>query len=378
MVTTARPDETRAAPEPAWLFAGIPAGGRALAHPAGLTRPPQLVLPGTASFLLQLKTLPWSLRVLHFGTPDALRPGMRLARLPCINFMADADLYAGALAQAEALTRQMGTPCFNPPHAVAATTRDGVARLLAGVAGLQVPVTVRVRATRVAELRRAMDDAGLRFPVIARMAGDQGGVSTVKLDGDADWELLHALPWGGRDLYLTQYVDFSDDAGWFRKLRLAVVGEDIFIKHHYTSRQWMIHFRARDAVSDAEEPQFLREFDSVTLPRIRPAVHEMARRMGLDYFGIDACLRPDGRLLLFEANATMDMLDNHAHKGPLWTEPTRRIADALAALLARPERWRSSQSQAVPRDAGNTTAPARQDVTEMAPAVGRAPEPGAA
>ncbi len=331
------PDAVTAFP-PAWLFAGIPANGRAGALCVRLEQAPQLVLPGTASFLQQLQ-LPWSLRPLYFGAPDALQPGMRLERLPCINFMADADVYAPALAQAALVSQQMGTPCFNRPQAVAASTRDSVARRLAGVQGLAVPATVRVRATRLAGLRQAMESAGMTLPLIVRMAGDQGGVSTVKIDSEDDWELLHALPWGGRDVYLTQYVDFRDADGYFRKIRLAVVGSDIFIKHHYTSRQWMIHFRAREPISDQEEPRFLREFDTATLPAIRPAVLEIARRLGLDYFGIDASLRPDGTLLVFEANATMNMLDNHAAKGALWAEPTRRIAEALAALLAHPERW---------------------------------------
>ena len=306
----------------------------------GWDQRPRLVMPGTASFLLQLKDLPWTLRPLQFGGDD--RFSGPVARLPCINFMADADILAASLKQAAVFTQRLRTPCFNHPAAVLATGRDSVSRVLRDVPGLQVPTTVKVRAGREAELLQAMEAAGIVYPVIVRMAGDQGGVSTVRVDGPADWEALNALPWGGRDVYLTQYVDFSDDDGCFRKVRLAVVGEQVLIKHHYTSSEWMIHFRARGPKSDVEEPPFLADFEAVTLPKIRTAVLEMARRLGLDYFGIDASIRPDGRLLVFEANATMNILDNHSQKGTLWLEPTAKISDALRALICRPQAWRAA------------------------------------
>lgn len=324
----------------AWLMHGTPGSGWVRAQYLAWDKRPRLVMPGTASFLLQLKGLPWAMRPLYFGG-DARAAGP-LERLPCINFMADADILAVSLRQAAMVARQMRTPCFNHPAAVLASGRDAVSRVLKDVPGLQVPTTVKVRADREAQLLQAMEDAGIEYPVIVRMAGDQGGVSTVRVDGPDGWEALNALPWGGRDVYLTQYVDFSDDDGCFRKVRLAVVGERVLIKHHYTSSEWMIHFRARGAKSDIEEPPFLANFETDTLPKIQAAVLEMARRLGLDYFGIDASIRPDGRLLVFEANATMNMLDNHSHKGTLWLEPTAKISDALRALISRPQTWRAA------------------------------------
>lgn len=44
------------------------------------------------------------------------------------------------------------------------------------------------------------------------------------------------------------------------------------------------------------------------LPPLRPAIAEIARRLQLEYFGMDCNLRPDGRLLVFEANANMNVL----------------------------------------------------------------------
>lgn len=332
-------DKPGAAPG-AWVLFGVPADRRGRVKHAGWDRTPALVVPGTAAFLQELAQLPFRAEPVHLGGAP-LPAGGKWPRRPVINFMADADVHAEGLRLGEAFVAQMGSPCFNPPAAVRATGRDEVARALAGVPGLVVPRTVKACETRMAGLRDAMARAGLEYPVIVRLAGDQGGISTVRVDGPQGWEALHVLPWGGRDVYLTQYVDYRDPDGLYRKLRLGYVGGEIVLKHQYASKGWMIHFRARAPGSDAEEADFLARFDTTRLPALRPVVEMIAQRLGLDYFGIDASLRPDGSLLLFEANATMSMLDAHAAAGSMWQAPTDRIRTALVGLLGEPARWRS-------------------------------------
>ncbi|MBT8062428.1 MAG: hypothetical protein KJO85_07070, partial [Gammaproteobacteria bacterium] len=38
------------------------------------------------------------------------------------------------------------------------------------------------------------------------------------------------------------------------------------------------------------------------------ALKEIANRLQLDYFGVDCQIAPDGEILLFEANANMNMM----------------------------------------------------------------------
>lgn len=323
----------------AWVFFGTPDQRRAKAGFVAWDRPPGYVVPGTAAFYPELEALPFGARAVHFGG-GPMPSGVRIPRMPAINFMADADLHVTTLRQAAHFAAQLKAPCFNAPEAVLATGRADVAQRLRGIPGLEVPRTVKVRENRITGLQAAMERAGMVYPVIARLPGDQGGVSTYRIDGPGGWEQLHCLPWGGNDLYLTQYVDYRDADGLFRKLRLAVVGKKIIVKHRYASRGWMVHFRARAPGTDGEERDFLESFESRVLPGVGETVLAVADRLRLDYFGIDASLRPDGRLLLFEANATMSMLDSHAAAGDMWHGPTESIRRALVELLSNPRGWR--------------------------------------
>jgi glutathione synthase/RimK-type ligase-like ATP-grasp enzyme len=55
------------------------------------------------------------------------------------------------------------------------------------------------------------------------------------------------------------------------------------------------------------------------LPQLRPAIDEITSRLKLEYYGIDCNLRPDGQMLIFEANANMNNLHgtNSAIRGRL-------------------------------------------------------------
>ena len=104
--------------------------------------------------------------------------------------------------------------------------------------------------------------------------------------------------------------------GAYRKIRAAVIGEEIFISHVHFGPRWNVH-RERD-------PEKLREFDldrsladhaarMISAPDEtlgRPAIaalHEIRRRIPLDFYGIDFDILPGGRVLFFEANAVMNI-----------------------------------------------------------------------
>jgi glutathione synthase/RimK-type ligase-like ATP-grasp enzyme len=64
-------------------------------------------------------------------------------------------------------------------------------------------------------------------------------------------------------------------------------------------------------------------------PRAMAALHEIAAALHLDYGGIDFGLGADGRLLLFEANATMVI--NLPDPNPIWDYRRAPITRALEA-----------------------------------------------
>jgi hypothetical protein len=54
-----------------------------------------------------------------------------------------------------------------------------------------------------------------------------------------------------------------------------------------------------------EEAHFLQEPHTVFIGPLKDALRELAESIPLTYFGIDCGIAPDGRLLLFEADAAM-------------------------------------------------------------------------
>lgn len=84
----------------------------------------------------------------------------------------------------------------------------------------------------------------------------------------------------------------------------------------------------------AEEEHFLRAPEQVFGPRRRAALRVIRDRIGLDYFGIDCGLDPDGHLVVFEVNAAMLVHDQNP-EFPYKDRYIRRIKRAFDGMLAR-------------------------------------------
>jgi hypothetical protein len=81
----------------------------------------------------------------------------------------------------------------------------------------------------------------------------------------------------------------------------------VFPYHLAITRHWLAHYW-RAEMADAmkrEEEAFLADFRQAFRGPAADAVREAARRLELDYAGMDCTIRPDGRVLVFEANAAM-------------------------------------------------------------------------
>ena len=102
---------------------------------------------------------------------------------------------------------------------------------------------------------------------------------------------------------------------------------------------WLLHAHRRGKSTEAEESRMLEDFDAKLAPRLLATFQEIARRLDLDYFGVDCNISDDGKVLLFEANACMNTLENTATSPNMWDLPIARIKQALCELLARPPRW---------------------------------------
>lgn len=276
-----------------------------------------------------------------FGPEAPIRMPPELRRAPLINAVADPDLSSVALRMLRKHVETAGGACFNHPDAVLGTSRDGIAKRLAGIEGVLMPRTIRLRIEEPADIARAAKQHGLRWPLIVRVAGTHRGSATARVGKPSQAKAaLRDLPWGGRELYLTEYMDCRDADGCYRKLRVIVVGGEIFLRHLIIADDWLVHVHDRRVAVAEEEISALANFDTALLPQLRERVCRIADALDMDYFGIDCNLRPDGSLLIFEANAMMDVLNNTSPSPNCWDAPIARIHDALASLLFDPARWR--------------------------------------
>jgi hypothetical protein len=264
-------------------------------------------------------------------TPDPARYDL------VFNVIGDADLAIHSLAAVESFVAACPKPVLNRPGPVMRTRRDRLGPLLGGLADVVVPQTVRLRESEITERGfRALAAAhGFEGPVLVRPAGLHGGQGMVLVDGP---EALDRVSPGPGDYYMIQYVDYRSADGLYRKYRTLFVGGRPFAYHQAISGDWLVHHdtAGMDDSSERreEEARFLADPGAVLGDKGKAAIAAIGQALELDYCGADFALLADGRILVFEANATMlahfeDPHGPYAHKNAY----VAAIVEAFQALL---------------------------------------------
>jgi hypothetical protein len=322
-------------PGPLNVICGLPDSGQVTITQL---QPVAFQCDGTACFLAQID-LDRPCHPVWIGpaAPDqvTLGPG------PIVNYIADPDLCGVALSAASAIARQVVRPWFNHPDRIRATTRDAVSERLQGIPGVSVPRVIRCKPDRIEDIQGAVAGGGLRYPVLARAVGSQRGRTLVRIDRPDDVRGFMASLAAGGELYLCPFVDFAGADGLYRKYRVAMIGGQPILNSLVTGADWNVHASSRvwNDATIAEERAAVDGFAEGLGARFAQQLDEIHRRLGLDYFGIDFAMAPDGSMLIFEANAVMDMMGPATLEPDIWAESQRAIKAALLAVLDRPERW---------------------------------------
>lgn len=296
-----------------------------------------LLVPGDwqanvpVDFLIDRQTT--TLHKLYLVTPD--QPLEAIPQADAV-FVAigESDESAESLALTSGLLRRIGLPFINDPQRILLTNRVRLAQTLAHIPNLHAPQTLRVQRDALTR-----DTLGFDFPWVVRPVGSHAGRDLARIDDAAaldaylqrvDHDTLYAMP----------FVDFQSPDGYYRKYRIIVVDGVPYPYHEAISRHWMIHYynapMRETAWMREEETTFLTQFDRVFPKPLQDALREMARVLGLEYFGIDCSIDRQGRLLVFEADPAMivhagDEPELFAYKLP----HAQRIFDAFQELVDR-------------------------------------------
>ena len=323
---------------------GISDDRRARVHVLDEGRRLEYALPGTANIIPFLSTERFVLNIIYLqhGNPVPIR----LNAGPLLNHIADPDICSRSLKIAEQIAEKSARPCFNHPSAVARTSRDAVSRLLSGMSGVTVPQTLRVNPLTASDVPKAIEEAGLTYPVLLRIPGSHGGSKFEKVDNAERAHEVAGWPRAEDALYVTKFYDFVSPDGLYRKFRVVVVGDDIFLRTCIVGGNWLLGRGRRAANSEKEERVRLASFDEELGPRLKPVFREMRLRLGLDYFGVDCNIDEQGQVLLFEANACMNILSNNFPSPNIWDAVIERITIAVERLLATPSTWQSPKADA--------------------------------
>lgn len=249
-----------------------------------------------------------------------------------INAVSDPDAFGVAL---RLIAHMDAARVLNPAQKCLRNTREFLSEALSGREDFVVPRTIRVPAGL--DLAGEAERSALRYPLLARPTGSQTGAG-LTLAGSADD--LHETANAASDWYLTEFFDFASEDGFYRKYRCWQLGDHVHPSHLFIHDHWNVHGHCRwetmlpNAWMQEEEQAFLKGNWGERGTQIRSAMAVLRETLQLDFFGVDFGFLPDGRLIVFEANATMrSKYPEYGSDFEYIEETTRRHVEAFQSLI---------------------------------------------
>ncbi|WP_144147022.1 RimK family alpha-L-glutamate ligase [Paraburkholderia sp. BCC1884] len=256
------------------------------------------------------------------------------------NALGDPDIakpLAGRLARFESRTSR---PVLNRSAVVARTRRHCLTELLHGLTDVVSARCVLGNKPTVADdpLAFRLAGNGLTLPLLLRPVASHGGDGLVRCE-DIDTLNAHLRVMDG-SYYLSAFHDTRDADGFYRKYRMIFIDGEPFAYHLAISSHWMVHYYSANMEAYAwkldEERRFLADPRGTIGDRALRAIANIGERLALDYAGIDFTILQDGRVFVFEANATM-LVHYERDDGPLKhkNDHVQRIVAAFEQMMIR-------------------------------------------
>jgi hypothetical protein len=271
-----------------------------------------------------------------------------LPEFDCIfNAIGDADVSSASQQAVQRLLAMTSRPVINMPQIVERTSREAMAGRLRDISNIVVPQALRLeRAYAPGELAKHLSEQHITPPLLLRPRASHGGKGLVLHENDS------SLATAGCDAgwHASAFHDARSADGHWRKYRVIFVGGKPYPYHLAIADRWLVHYRSADMLSQQwkrdEEWRFLRHPAAVLGWSAMQALRRIAKSVELDFWGIDFALLEDGRLLVFEANATMLVHREEFHAELAYRNPfVQKILDAFSELV----RARTSRSMDGPR-----------------------------
>jgi hypothetical protein len=257
------------------------------------------------------------------------------------NAIGDAERCGNLLRAAPHVFARTRAPIVNAVEAVQNTTRRQIAARLSGLKDVVTPRVFNLPREELIEHgeQDVVTQLGLQYPVLLRSPGFHTGEHFVRVD--AAEELANAaaqLP--GRSLLMIEFLDARNGDGKIRKYRVVIVDGRLYPLHVAISENWKVHYFSADMSENAahrrEDEAFLLDMPSVLGAKALDALTAVRDLLGLDYGGVDFTLDSQGRIIVFEANATMIVPEPEEDARWQYRLPhVQRIYDAVRTMLVR-------------------------------------------
>ncbi len=245
--------------------------------------------------------------------------------LPFPEELPDHDIAIVALSE---LDRNLGTldyiqswidlwprPVLNQPAPISVLGRDLICHQLQQLPHIEMPITIRVSREELKNvangnppLQELIVDGDM--PVIIRPVDSHAGQGLEKLD-KADDLLDYLQRYSDAEFFVSRYVDYRSSDGQFRKYRVVMIDGQPELAHMAVSDHWMVHYgnagMEQSAAKRFEEAGAMGNFRQGFAKRHAAAIKTLHETVGLDYFGMDCSETRDGKLLIFEVGASLNI-----------------------------------------------------------------------
>lgn len=250
----------------------------------------------------------------------------------------DPDANSNGLKLAQKIIDEHNLACVNAPMKVLDTKRDLIYRKFKDFDGIIVPKTLRVSPRYCREVRTLIERGEIGLPCIFRPAGGHNSRGVCLIEQPDDTDELERFPFDGSDYYLSELHDCRDPDGLYRKYRVVYVGGRLIPRHLFVADKWLVDGKSKldEEKYHQEEEDFLNNFEARLGPGNLARLQRFCEEIGLDIFGLDINIRPDGTLVLFEANACMTYFRKSHRKyiDPYVDAIHREMADMLMRFYA--------------------------------------------
>jgi tetratricopeptide (TPR) repeat protein len=240
------------------------------------------------------------------------------------NAIGDADSSRDALAKVRLMLGRTHKHILNTPDYVAITGRVAQSTRLRDLEDVMMP--------KIVALSRE-EARTVATPVLLRAPGFHAGEHFLRVDAPDELDIAIAqLP--GDELLAIEFLDTKERDGTYAKYRVMLVDGVLYPLHLAISPDWKVHYFSAQMASDAayrdREAQFLADPQGALGARTWAALERVAQTLFLKYAGIDFAVDPQGRIVVFETNATMAV--RYPREEPMWAYRRPAVDAVLGAV----------------------------------------------